>query len=323
MRLPSPRRIVPLALLALLVALGAGAVGCGTDDPATPTSKVVNAPHQQPLQVANGPLAPSPATSPLTLQLTGTPDPVQIKFGHPPRSGLMFDLDTGKVLWRKDPTRVLPIASVTKMMTALVVVDHVQQGAKVKVTKEALAYQGSGVGVLPKGKWVGLSAMLYGLLLPSGNDAAIALAQRTAKTVPNFIDMMNERAQEMGLTCTRYSTPSGFTDRGNHSCAADLAVEARAILDEPRIARIVKHRSAVLPFPIKGGKLYLYNHNPLLQANYPGTLGIKTGFTDAAGRCLVAAVERNGHRLGVVLLHSPDPGGQAEKLFDRGFKAIG
>jgi D-alanyl-D-alanine carboxypeptidase len=310
-------------LLASLIALTAlASTGCGAGDDATPTTKVGGAPHQ-PLQVANGPLAPSPATSPLTLALNGTPDPVQIRFGHQPRSGLLVDLDTGRVLWRRNPTRVLPIASVTKMMTALVVVDHVAQGAKVKVTKEALAYQGSGVGLLPKGRWVGLSAMLYGLLLPSGNDAAIALAQRTARTVPQFVDLMNERAQAMGLTCTRYSTPSGFTDRGNHSCAADLAVEARAVLDEPRIARIVKRRSAVLPFPIKGGKLYLYNHNPLLRLRYPGTLGIKTGFTDAAGRCLVAAVERNGHRLGVVLLHSPDPGGQAVKLFDRGFRALG
>jgi serine-type D-Ala-D-Ala carboxypeptidase (penicillin-binding protein 5/6) len=308
--------------VAVLVALAAASVatGCAGSRDQTPTSTIDPGPRE-PLQVANGPVAPSPATSPLTLALTGTPDPVQIKFGRPPRAGLLFDLDTGRVLWRKDPTRVLPIASVTKMMTALVVVDRVPQGAKVHVTKEALHYQGSGVGVLPKDKWVGLSAMLHGLLLPSGNDAAIALAQRAGGTVPRFVAQMNERASSMGLTCTRYSSPSGFTDRGNHSCAADLAVEARAVLDEPRIAQIVKRREAILPFPIKGGKLYLYNHNPLLRMRYPGTLGIKTGFTDAAGRCLVAAVQRNGHRLGVVLLHSPDPGGQAIKLFDRGFRA--
>ncbi|HMJ33206.1 MAG TPA: D-alanyl-D-alanine carboxypeptidase family protein [Baekduia sp.] len=309
------RQTVVAALAAAL--LGAG---CAGSEDRTPTSELDPGP-QQPLQVANGPVAPSPATSPLTLALTGAPDPVQITFGHPPRAGLLFDLDTGRVLWRKDPTRVLPIASVTKMMTALVVVDRVPDGAKVRVTKEALHYQGSGVGVLPKNKWVGLSAMLHGLLLPSGNDAAIALAQRASGTVDHFVAQMNERATAMGLSCTRYSTPSGFTDRGNHSCAADLAVEARAVLDEPRIARVVKRRQAILPFPIKGGKLYLYNHNPLLQRRYPGTLGIKTGFTDAAGRCLVAAVRRDGHRLGVVLLHSPDPGGQAIKLFDRGFRA--
>jgi D-alanyl-D-alanine carboxypeptidase len=307
---------------AVLAALAAAwvATGCAGSRDEAPTTPADPAP-QQPLQIANGPVAPSAATSPLTLALTGAPDPVQIKFHRPPRAGLLFDLDTGRVLWRKDPTRVLPIASVTKMMTALVVVDRVPQGAKVRVTKEALHYQGSGVGVLPRNKWVGLSAMLHGLLLPSGNDAAIALAQRAGGTVPKFVAQMNERASSMGLTCTRYSSPSGFTDRGNHSCAADLAVEARAVLDEPRIARIVKRRQAILPFPIKGGRLYLYNHNPLLRMRYPGTLGIKTGFTDAAGRCLVAAVQRNGHRLGVVLLHSPDPGGQAVKLLDRGFRA--
>jgi D-alanyl-D-alanine carboxypeptidase (penicillin-binding protein 5/6) len=310
------RLAVPAALVAALVC-----AGCASSIDRTPTSKPDPGPNQL-LQAANGPVAPAPATSPLTLALTGAPDSVQIKFGHPPRSGLLFDLDTGRVLWRKDPTRVLPIASVTKMMTALVVVDRVPQGAKVRITKQALAYQGSGVGVLPKNKWVGLSAMLHGLMLPTGNDAAIALAQRASGTVPRFVEQMNERASAMGLSCTRYSSPSGFTDGGNHSCAADLAVQARAVLDEPRIARIVRRRQAVLPFPIKGGKLYLYNHNPLLRMRYPGTIGIKTGFTDAAGRCLVAAVRRDGHRLGVVLLHSPDPGGQAVKLFDRGFRAL-
>jgi D-alanyl-D-alanine carboxypeptidase len=247
---------------------------------------------------------------------------VQIHFGHMPGAGVLFDLDTGRVLWRLNPTRIVPIASLTKMMTALVVVDHVPRGAKVKVTKEALRYQGSGVGVLPQGKWVGLSAMLYGLLLPSGNDAAIALAQRTSGTLPRFVAAMNARAAAMGLTCTRYSSPSGFMDAGNHSCAADLAVEARAVLDQPRLARIVRSRQAVLPFPIKGGKLYLYNNNPLLRMRYPGTLGIKTGYTEGAGRCLVAAVRRGAHRLGVVLLHSRDPGRQARQLLERGFRAL-
>jgi serine-type D-Ala-D-Ala carboxypeptidase (penicillin-binding protein 5/6) len=314
------------AVLLTLITAALLAAGCGAGgENQTPTSKPDSGAPDQPLQTANGPIAPAPATSPLTLGLVGTPDTVQIEFGKPPRAGLLFDLDTGQVLWRKDPTRILPIASVTKMMTGLVVADRVPDGSKVRITKQALAYQGSGVGVLPKNKWVGVNAMLYGLMLPSGNDAAIALAQRASgdNTVPTFVRQMNERASAMGLTCTRYASPSGFVDRGNHSCAADLAVQARAVLDEPRLARIVRRRSAVLPFPIKGGKLYLYNHNPLLQRRYPGTLGIKTGFTDAAGRCLVAAVKRNGHRLGVVLLHSPDPGGQAVKLFDRGFRALG
>ena len=132
---------------------------------------------------------------------------------------------------------------------------------------------------------------------------------------------MNERAGDLGLACTRFSSPDGFEDAGNHSCAIDLAEMARAVLDRPRLARIVARRRAVLPFPIKGGRIYLFNNNPLLRTGYPGTIGVKTGYTDAAGRCLVAAARRNGRRLGVVLLHSPDPGKQATQLLNRGFAA--
>ena len=260
------------------------------------------------------------APSPLAVRLEDAGDPVQLRFKHSPRAGLMFDIDTGRVLWRRDPTRILPIASLTKMMTALVVTDRVPPGGKVLITKEALHYQGSGVGLLPRGKRIGVNTMLHGLLLPSGNDAAIALAQRAGGTVPAFIGLMNARAQRMGLLCTHYSTPDGFVDGGNHSCASDLAAIARAVLRVPRLARIVRRREAVLPFPIKGHKLYLYNSNPLLRMGYPGTTGLKTGFTDAAGRCLVATARRGPLKIGVVLLHSPDPAGQATKLLDRGFR---
>jgi len=308
--------------LVMLAVLGAAwpAGGCGETRARATNTPGLGGSLQQ---FSNGPIAPAAATSPLVVHLERGADPVRIRFGHQPRGGLLFDLDSGRVLWRHNPTRVLPIASLTKIMTAILVADRVAPNAKVRVTKEALAYQGSGVGVLPKGKRVGVSAMLHGLLLPSGNDAAIALAQRASGTVAAFVARMNERAARMGLACTRYTSPSGFVDAGNHSCAADLAVEARALLDRPRLAAIVRRRQAVLPFPIKGGKLYLYNNNPLLRQRYPGTIGIKTGYTEAAGRCLVAAVQRGGRRLGVVLLHSPDPGKQARQLFDRGFRALG
>jgi serine-type D-Ala-D-Ala carboxypeptidase (penicillin-binding protein 5/6) len=305
-------------LVALLVLAGCGG---GSSSPRTTQgagAQVVAAP----LQVANGPAqAADPGARPLPLALSATADRVRVAFKRPPRSGLLFDLDTGEVLWRRLPDRVLPIASLTKMMTALIVVDRARPDAKVRVTKEALAYKGSAVGVLPKGKRIKLETMLNGLLLPSGNDAAIALAQRTSGTVAGFVARMNERAGDLGLACTRFSSPDGFEDAGNHSCAIDLAEMARALLDKPRLARIVRRRRAVLPFPIKGGRLYLFNNNPLLRTGYPGTIGIKTGYTDAAGRCLVAAARRNGRRLGVVLLHSPDPGKQATQLLNRGFAA--
>ena len=306
------------ALIALVALAGCGGGGAATQASRAVRTQVVAGP----LQVSNGPAqAADPGARPLALALSGASDRVRVTFKRPPRSGLLFDLDTGQVLWRRQADRVLPIASLTKMMTALVVVERAPPDAKVRVTKEALAYKGSAVGVLPKGKRIKLETMLNGLLLPSGNDAAIALAQRMSGTVAAFVQRMNERAGDLGLTCTRFSSPDGFEDAGNHSCAIDLAEMARAVLDRPRLARIVRRRRAVLPFPIKGGRIYLFNNNPLLRTGYPGTIGIKTGYTDAAGRCLVAAARRNGRRLGVVLLHSPDPGKQATQLLNRGFAA--
>ena len=247
-------------------------------------------------------------------------DPLAPNIRHPPRAGLLFDLDSGRVLWRHNATRVLPIASLTKLMTALLVVERVPRHGRVRITPAALRYRGSGVGLLPRGKLVGIEKLLHGLLLPSGNDAAIALAQRAAGgSLRRFVALMNRRAAAMGLKCTRFASPSGLDD-GDISCAGDLAAIARAVLRTPRIARIVRRRRATLPFPIRGGKLYLYNTNPLLRARYRGTTGLKTGYTYAAGRCLVATVRRGRTGLGVVLLRSRDPATQARRLLDRGFR---
>jgi serine-type D-Ala-D-Ala carboxypeptidase (penicillin-binding protein 5/6) len=316
------RRRPPLRPIALLLVAVAVAYLALRDD----------APDRAP--AVRGAAAPLTAAPPASVPLAGggtaptalgvllndPRDRVPLRFKTPPRAGLLFDLDTGRVLWRRQPTKTLPIASLTKMMTALVVVDRVPPGDRILVTKQALAYKGSAVGVLPLGKRIGVNTMLHGLLLPSGNDAAIALAQHAGGTVPGFVKLMNEKAQRLGLGCTRFSSPDGFRNRGNHSCAADLAAIGRAVLRQPRLARIVRRREAALPFPIKGGRLFLYNNNPLLRQGYRGTTGLKTGYTDAAGRCLVATVKRGRIRLGVVLLHSPDPGKQAMQLLDRGFR---
>lgn len=245
---------------------------------------------------------------------------VRLKLGL--KSGLLFDVRTGAVLWARNPSRIAPIASLTKMMTALVVTEHALPTASVPITSEAVHFTGSGVGLLPVGKRVPLEALLYGLLLPSGNDAAIALADYVGGSVRGFIALMNHRAQQLGLRCTHFATVSGIVDLGNYSCASDLAAIAHAVLEQPLLAKIVGSRSAILPFPIKGGKLYLYNNNPLLLLRYPGTDGVKTGFTDAAGPCLVAAARRGRAWLAVVLLHSADPSGQAQQLLNAGFARL-
>jgi D-alanyl-D-alanine carboxypeptidase len=249
-------------------------------------------------------------------------DAVHIAFHHPPRAGVLFNLTTGQVLWQRNPFTRLRIASLTKMMTALLTVKAAPPNGHVLITKAAVNSSGSKVGVLPLGKHVRLETMLYGLLLPSGNDAAIALAQHVAGSIEGFVARMNSEAAKLGMGCTRYSSPSGYFNANNFSCAADLAVLAHSDLLQPRLAKIVRTYTASLPLPIKGGKVYLYNNNPLLIYHYPGVTGLKTGFTDAAGRCLVATAERGGVRLGVVLLHSLDPGTQAKQLLDRGFEGV-
>jgi serine-type D-Ala-D-Ala carboxypeptidase (penicillin-binding protein 5/6) len=317
------RRLRPaIALAAFTVAatlLPAGSAG----DPDPPEPRAARSPAPGPLlDSGTAPLAGGgTAPSPLAVMLDDPRDTVVVRFKRAPRSGLMFDVDSGRVLWRHRPERVLPIASLTKMMTALVAVDRLSENGRVLITKQALAYTGSGVGMFKRGRRIAVGTMLHGLLLPSGNDAAIALAQQAAGSVPAFIALMNARARSMGLACTRFSTVSGIRDSGNHSCAPDVAALARAVLREPRLARIVRRRSVALPFPIKGRKLYLYNNNPLLRIGYRGTTGVKTGYTDAAGRCLVATVRRRGRELGVVLLDSPDPGRQAVRLFDQAFRS--
>src|ERR1700736_5442130 len=208
------------------------------------------------------------------------------------------------------------------MMTALLAVKSGRANGRVLVTKEAINTNGSKVGVLPLGRHVPFETMLYGLLLPSGNDAAVALAQQLAGSVRSFVARMNAEAAKLGLACTRFSSPSGYVDQDNFSCPIDLAELAHLDLAQPRIARITRSASAILPFPIKGGKLYLYNNNPMLRYGYPGTTGLKTGFTVASGRCLVASAERHGVRLGVVLLDSPNPATQARKLLDSGFERV-
>jgi len=253
---------------------------------------------------------------------TPASDPIQLRFHRPPRAGLLFNLTTGQVLWQRHPYERVRIASLTKMMTALLTVRSTPRNAPVLITRNAVEAGGSKVGVLPLGKHVPVESMLYGLLLPSGNDAAIALAEHVAGSIAAFVARMNAEAAKLGLGCTRYSSPSGYFNKGNFSCAADLAILAHVDMSEPRIEQIVRTYAAVLPFPIKGGKLYLYNNNPLLIYKYPGVTGLKTGYTIEAGRCLVATAERDGIRLGAVVLNSEDPGVQAKQLLDRGFEDV-
>ncbi len=313
------RRRLVVAVLALAALLGLGVFVGSAEDGSSPPAPVAAS--------ASGGGAPAPAGQsalgplPLGVDLADRSDRVRLRFKEPPRAGLLVNLDTGEVLWRRNPERTAPIASLTKMMTALVAVEALRPTDKVRITKSVLAYSGSGVGVLPRNRRVKAETLLHGLLLVSGNDAARALAFRTSGGIAAFVRRMNGRAAELGLRCTRFASVEGLSPR-NRSCPADLAALARKVLDEPRLARIVRRRKVRLPFPIKGGRVEMYNSNPLVRRGYPGILGVKTGYTNAAGRCLVVASRRNGVRLAAIVLRSPDPGTQTRQLLDRGFRSL-
>src|SRR4051795_13568202 len=265
---------------------------------------------------------PSPGTAapdPEQAALAGV-DAFHLRFKDPPRSGLVFDVKTGEVLWRHNPLKRTQIASLTKIMTALLVVEQTHARDLIRIPKDALNYTGSGVGLLPKGRHVTTEALLYGLLLPSGNDAAIALADSVAGSRAQFVAEMNDKAAQLGLRCSRFASPSGIDDR-DRSCAADLAALTRIVIAKKRIARVVRKAHAAVRFPIKGGKLYLNNTNPLLRMGYRGTIGLKTGDTFKAGHCLIAVVHRGGRTLAAIVLHSPNPQLQVRRLFAKAFRA--
>jgi D-alanyl-D-alanine carboxypeptidase len=264
------------------------------------------------------PPKPSPHAPPPGISLIGA-QPIRLHFRHPPRAGLVFDLDSGQALWAYRPLQRLPIASLTKLMTAIIVVERTRPTDRARVTREALHYTGSGVGVLPKGKLVPVEGLLAGMLLPSGNDAALALADHVAGRDRRFVKLMNQRARTMGLGCTHYSSSYGLPDT-NVSCAADLAAISRVAMSKPRIARLVRRPFARVRFPIKSGYLYVNSTNPLLRARYPGTIGLKTGSDVRAGHCFIGVVRRGRRTIGVVLLHSPNSLVQAQKLVTAAFR---
>jgi D-alanyl-D-alanine carboxypeptidase len=318
MRRHSVRRRRLLALVAIALAGGGVWAALGSENSRRPVQAAIS-PNPVALKPPAELARPKPkGAAPPGIQLVGGRT-IDVHFRRPPRAGLVLDMRTGEVLWRRRALVPMPIASLTKIMTAIIVTERTRRGERARITREALHYTGSGVGVLPKGRRVPVEGLLYGMLLPSGNDAAIALADHIAGSDRRFARLMNREAEQRGLRCSHFVSSYGL-QRGNRSCAADLAALARVAMSRPRIARVVRHPSAQVRFPIKGGHLYLNSTNPLLRAGYPGTIGLKTGFTDPAGRCFVAVVRRHGRTFGVVLLHSRNPAKNAQTLLKAAFR---
>jgi serine-type D-Ala-D-Ala carboxypeptidase (penicillin-binding protein 5/6) len=312
-------------LIALLLAPAAVAAAAylsfGAEDGSSGTSATplaAGSPPVRPEQVEAPDRAQSVATAPVPdVPLDGV-DAFHVDLRRPPRAAIVFHVRTGEVLWRRRPLLRTPMASLTKIMTALLVVERTRPDDPVRITPAALRYSGQAVGLLPRGRRVRLETLLNGMLIVSGNDASIALAVHVSGSERRFVRAMNRRARAWGLDCTHFASSHGL-ENGNRSCARDLAVLTRLAMSKPRIRRIVRRRQVAFHFPIKGGKLFLTGHNPLMRLGYRGAIGLKTGYTSAAGRCFVGVARRGGRTVGVVLLGSRDPSKHAPKLLDAAF----
>jgi D-alanyl-D-alanine carboxypeptidase len=230
-------------------------------------------------------------------------------------AGIVVDGASGSVLWEHDPHRRLPIASLTKLMTAYLAEPRSPRGLRrpFAVTPAMVGVPGYTLGLHP-GEHVTAVHMLAAALIASANDAADALAVHRAGSVKAFVRMMNAAAGRLGLADTRYSNPSGIFDAGNRSSAWDVADLTRHVLERPLLRSLVARRAYQV-----GNAVYV-NRNRLLFT-YHGAIGVKTGSTTAAGNCLAVAAVRRGRTVVAVLLHAR--GGQfaaAARLLDWGFR---
>jgi D-alanyl-D-alanine carboxypeptidase (penicillin-binding protein 5/6) len=230
-----------------------------------------------------------------------------------------MDAETGAVLAAQNADEKLPIASTTKIMTALLALERGNLDDRITISEEAAYQEGSSMYTSP-GETYTLEELLYGLLLNSGNDAAWAIAEHISGSVPAFVEAMNQRARELGATNTHFSNPSGLPDPGHYSTARDLALITKAALARSDFRRIVSTKAQKVPWPVKGEEKLLVNHNRLLW-RYEGADGVKTGYTTQARQCLVASATRDGQSLIAVVLRSEGNNvwTDAERLLDYGF----
>lgn len=225
---------------------------------------------------------------------------------------VLMDADSGRVLLAKDETRELGIASTTKIMTALVALEHSAPCDVVTVKREHLR-EGSSM-YLAEGETVTMEALLYGLMLPSGNDAAECIADACGRGTETFVRWMNEKAAALGMTHTSFANPSGLDAEGHYSCALDMARLAAYAMRNPTLLRLASTKSVSI-----GGRS-MSNHNKLL-GTVEGCIGLKTGYTGSAGRTLVSCAERDELRLVAVTLHDGNDWQDHAALYEYGFSA--
>ncbi|NLE75106.1 MAG: D-alanyl-D-alanine carboxypeptidase [Actinobacteria bacterium] len=282
----SARRKRTAALLVLL-ALILLAACCVQDVWATTSTSV-------PGGTTVGPAQSSPASSPTTdVTLPAAPDITG-------KAGILINMDGGLVLWEKNADERRSMASTTKIMTALLAIEHLDVREMVEASEFA-TNTGESEMLLEPGEVVPVEQLLYGIMVMSGNDAAVVAAEAVAGNVDAFVDMMNARAADLGLKDTRFANPHGLDAEGHYSTARDLAALGAYAMANPEFAKLAGTDRIEFPWPGREGNRIMLNHNKLVGRE-PFVTGIKTGFTNRAGFCLVGSGFKNGVNLVSVVL---------------------
>jgi len=224
---------------------------------------------------------------------------------------ILIDGETGRVLYEKQAEEKSLIASTTKIMTALVICEQTNVLDRVKIPKEAVGVEGSSM-YLKEGEVLTVQELLYGLMLQSGNDAAVALAIYCGGTVEGFTELMNDKAHRLGMTQSHFANPSGLDSPGNYSTARDMALLTAYAMQNPIFAQTVSTKTITI------GERCLRNHNKLLW-QLEGANGVKTGYTKAAGRILISSVTRMGRQLIAVTFNDPNDWQDHKDLIEDGF----
>ncbi|MDD6033063.1 MAG: D-alanyl-D-alanine carboxypeptidase [Oscillospiraceae bacterium] len=260
----------------------------------------------------------------MSLLMAGLLLPMTVWADGPPEisatAAAVMELSTGRLLYGKNEDAALPMASTTKIMTALLTLEAGDLDRVFTVSSSAIQVEGTSMG-LQKGDQVTLRTLACGMLLSSGNDAAGAAAVRIAGSLSEFAELMNRRAVQLGMTGSSFVTPSGLDAEGHYSTAADMARLACAALQNEDFRAICSQSSMKVSFGNPPSDRWLQNHNKLLES-YEGCIGVKTGFTKLAGRCLVSAAERDGVTLVCVTLKDPNDWEDHRALLDWGFDQL-
>ena len=233
------------------------------------------------------------------------------------RGAVLMEAESGEVIFGQNENARLPMASTTKIMTALVALESLPLDTVVNITPEAVGVEGSSI-YLCEGETLTLEQLLYALMLESANDAAAAIAIAVAGSVEAFAEKMNTRAAAMGLTDTHFVNPHGLDAETHYTTAYELALITREALENPLFREITATERKTIPLRGEEGVRLLLNHNKLLSA-YEGCIGGKTGYTKKTGRCLASAAERDGVTLIAVTLNAPDDWRDHTAMLDYGF----